>query len=92
MKKDSSLKSFHLKKQKDLLNHESSTQITDSSDFLNSPPVFETPKKYKANDGLRPEMEKLISRTSSVSLLKQHPMLIEFDFFGSKLTLDVSEK
>jgi hypothetical protein len=37
-------------------------------------------------------MEKLISRTGSVSLLKQAPMLIEFEFIGSRLTLDVSEK
>jgi hypothetical protein len=70
MRKDSSLKSLQSKKQKDLLNHESSTQNTDSSDFLNCPAVFETPKKSKTNDGLKYEMEKLILRTSSVSLLK----------------------
>ena len=70
MRKDSSLTRFQSKKQKDLLNQESSTQNTDSVDFLNCQPVFETPKKSKTNDGLRPEMEKLISRTSSVSLLK----------------------
>lgn len=92
MRKDASLKSFHFKKQKYLLNLESSTQITDSSDCRNSPPIFESPKKIKHNEGIKPEMEKLISRTSSVSLLKQAQMLVEFDFFGSKLTLDVSEK
>jgi hypothetical protein len=92
MKKDASLKNFDWKKQKDLLNHDSSTQITDSSDFASFPPIFETPKKIRANDELRPDMEKLISRTSSVSLLKQPPILIEFEFFCSKIALDVSKK
>lgn len=92
MKKDASLKPFQWKKQKDLLDHDSSTQITDCSDLASFPPIFETPKKSRANDELRPDMEKLISRTGSVSLLKQAAMLIEFEFFGSRLTLDVSEK
>ena len=92
MRKDSLLKTFQSKKQNEIINQKSSTQNTDFSDFLNCPPVFETPKISKKNDCLRPKIEKLFSRTGSVSLLKQSPMLIEFDFFGLTLRLDVSEK
>jgi hypothetical protein len=92
MRKDASLKSFRSKKQNKILNQESSTQNTDFSDFLNCPSVFETPKISKTNNCSRPEIEKLISRTGSVSLLKQSPMWIEFDFFGFMLRLDISKK
>lgn len=71
MKKVVSLKSFRFKKQKDLHQIEASTQLTDSSDFHNSRPIFETPEKDRYIKGFKPSHEKVISRTSSVKLFKE---------------------
>lgn len=70
MNKPGSLKSFGFKRQNDFLKVETSTQLTDHSDSIRSPTAFETPNKIKPNPQDQPTNEKLISRTSSVTLLK----------------------
>lgn len=70
MNKTASFKSFGFKKRKDLFRIETSTQLTDCSEFIIFTTAFETPKKIKPDQDDEPSNEKLISRTSSVTLFK----------------------